>query len=250
MGTGKGKDPQEKLLDKLSDEEIANVRRNLDFLGTVEVQSALRAESNLMSRKYLTEAQLAFIGTVAVESTYNEFFVQSLIGRLSGVTEEVGLAFTQNMPMSARLETLRVVGRTKLSDPAQIEQFNNIVSSLCEANAERNTVIHGKWGPTVNPLFFFVLKFWKKDLKNSVQAKKSARAGKKKEPIPFPVEQLEAVALKLHDSRKALRDFETTAWQDPEALERLERLYQRVSKAPASEQSDKPIGCTNHGRSE
>lgn len=98
------------------------------------------------SRTTLTKEQLAAIGTVAVESTYCEQWVEDLIWAFLDVEEDQGRWITHNMQMNARLELLHNLASPRLSHPSR-EEFADLIARLKTANQQRNLIIHGDWKP-------------------------------------------------------------------------------------------------------
>lgn len=109
------------------------------------------------STAHLTADQRAAIGSVAVESTYCEQWVESLIWATLDVDETKGKFVTFRMPMSARIELL-----ANLADPhltvSERAVFAKLVTRLKETNERRNHVVHGDWrGGRPNALIALVL---------------------------------------------------------------------------------------------
>jgi hypothetical protein len=194
MGVKKTLTEKQKLAAKRIKDRVANVLANAPVM---------------LSRRYLKESQLAFIGSVAVESTYCEFSLQNIIIRLAGVTPEAGTALTHAMSFSSRLDVLVAIVHGQLFDPVLTKEFDQIVKELRDAIVERNTIIHGRWGPVTNYLSFLLMQ--EDNPRRTAQAVKAPKLGKTNSPT-FPVAQLEVTANKLHDNRQALLKFVAKVW--------------------------------------
>lgn len=174
--------------------------------------------------KILTKDQLAAVGSVAVESTLCEELVESLIWNLAKLTEEQGKFFTSPLNMNSRLELLSSLGKPLLRGDAKRAEFTKLISDLKEANAARNTIIHGKWqtsgvgviqvmqdGPDQHPPAIV-----KKRRLNSPPATKSAS-------------EIEAIALTLARLTSEL-DLFSPSWRRVPSPEK--QLQQELARSP------------------
>lgn len=93
----------------------------------------------------LTKDQLAAIGSVAVESTACEQYVDELIWYLSGMKESEGRLFTHTMNMQPKLDLLSELGKPQLRSDKKRAQLTTLISDLKEANISRNVAVHGTW---------------------------------------------------------------------------------------------------------
>ncbi len=163
----------------------------------------------LYSRRVLTEAQLASIGAVAVESTYCEYMVETVIWFLAGLDDEHGRAFTFGMSMHNRLELMRTLGLRRLADQEEIAKFTAIVAELKEASTERNAIIHGDWTTEGDPLEVG----FKQDLDPNRQAV-AIKIRKNSPPMRFPSHAVEDTARRLSKARIDFYRFVLEIWPD------------------------------------
>lgn len=163
----------------------------------------------LYSRRVLTDEQLASIGAVAVESTYCEYMVETVIWFLAGLDDEHGRAFTFGMPMHNRLELLRTLGLRRLKAQDEIDRFTAIVAELKEASTQRNTIIHGDWTTEGDPLEIG----FKLDLDPNRQAV-AIKMRKNSPPLRFPSHAVEDAARRLSSIRFDFYRFVMETWTD------------------------------------
>lgn len=95
----------------------------------------------------LTKDQLAAVGSVAVESTFCEEFVELFIWALLGVRERQGKFLTAPLQMNSRLDLLSSLMKVRLRSATKRLAFTDLISRLREANSERNVIVHGSWEP-------------------------------------------------------------------------------------------------------
>jgi len=93
----------------------------------------------------LTDAQLRAIGCIAVESTYLEGIIDSVIEHLCEMTVHDFRIFTAGAQIGAKVRMLRDVieARAQLGAAARIKElFEDIDRQL----TLRNSAVHGRWG--------------------------------------------------------------------------------------------------------
>lgn len=100
----------------------------------------------IRSKEILSVEQLAEIGSIALESTECEVAVEELLWALAGLDRERGILFTQNMQMKSRIELLSTLGKARLPNGQNLNEFNDLIHELSDLNQKRNHVIHGSWG--------------------------------------------------------------------------------------------------------
>jgi hypothetical protein len=98
-----------------------------------------------LTTQILTKDQLASIGSVVVESTYLEGFVESLIWDLSKLTPEQGKFFTHSLGLDSRLDLLASLGKPRIRSAKKKTEFTSLISRLKTVNRERNLIVHGLW---------------------------------------------------------------------------------------------------------
>jgi hypothetical protein len=163
----------------------------------------------LVSQTILTQEQLAAIGCVAIESTYCEIVVEKLIWQLSGLDDEHGKHFTQNVQLNSRLELLSTLGKMHISDEIHKAEFVKLVSDLKIANTDRNTVIHGSWSSSVRNF----LLLWRDGADKHPPAQASKRRPNK-EPITTSADKVIEVAQRIANLKRDLLDFAERTWPD------------------------------------
>ena len=63
-----------------------------------------------------------------------------------------GLVLTANLTFHAKLSLLRILaGEGAITDAARAEEMKATLSRIDAAFGERNTIVHGLWGPTTKP---------------------------------------------------------------------------------------------------
>jgi hypothetical protein len=163
----------------------------------------------LVSQTILTQEQLAAIGCVAIESTYCEIVVEQIIWQLSGLDEEHGKHFTQNVQLNSRLELLSTLGKMHIEDEAHKAEFVKLISDLKIANTDRNTVIHGSWTSSVRN--FLVL--WRDGADKHPPANASKRR-LNNEPITTSADKVIEVAKRIATLKSQLLDLAERRWPD------------------------------------
>lgn len=158
----------------------------------------------LHSRLALSAEQLAAIGSVAVESSWSEFWIEEITFEIAGLRRESGKFFTFRMPMDKRLDLLGDLWKPKISDARKLAQFTKIISDLKEANIDRNTIIHGLWGGGADSTIDI------ESFESGGPMLKNPRALKmrlKDDPIVFSPENIEKTAEKIARLTEELIEF-------------------------------------------
>lgn len=106
----------------------------------------VRVLGKLIAHVILDDQQLKSIGTLAVESAFIENNIESMIWFLCDLTTINGRIITTSMQLSARLDLLQTLIKSRVDQKIQGE-FALIASDLRIAIEERNTIIHGLWLP-------------------------------------------------------------------------------------------------------
>lgn len=101
----------------------------------------------LTSERMLTAEQRAAIGTVAVETTYLEFYIERLIQRLLGINEHPQAELlTDRLGLTQKLDVLHDLGRARLAKhKQQQQQWSDYVANLRKLIDHRNVIVHGIW---------------------------------------------------------------------------------------------------------
>lgn len=160
----------------------------------------------MRSKKVLSKNQLAEIGSIAVESTYCEQLVGSLIWSLARLNELNGKFFTYGMQMGTRIDLLSSLGKLNLVSASEIETFTNIISELKENNEKRNIVIHGYWSA-----FFFLRDIGNPNAAPTVKALKQRRNSN---PQEFSAKDLEKIAENICVTTEKLQKFSVSVWSN------------------------------------
>jgi hypothetical protein len=163
-------------------------------------------EVPLQSQVVLSEAQLAAVGCVAVESRYLELHVEAAIWMLSGLDAKRGPHFTTNVQLGNRLELLASLGSLALTDK-QRPEFGTLISDLKACAADRNTVIHGTWlSQAADYLALFA------DGPGAHPSAVAVKERRNKEPVSMPATNIMNVAKEIAVQRQRLGEFVSRAW--------------------------------------
>jgi hypothetical protein len=100
----------------------------------------------MYSQVILTPEQLQAIGSVAVETSYLEEWVEMLIWELCGFDENTGRIFTEKMMLDAKIGLLSDLLTPRIEDKETGAEFKEIFDSIKNDIPKRNTIIHGHWG--------------------------------------------------------------------------------------------------------
>jgi len=109
-----------------------------------------RLMRQIRSKEIMSSAELAEIGSIALESTECEGAAERIIWALAGLNPEQGVHFTRNLAMGNRLEMLKTLGCERLPKGAALDEFKALMLELKSLSEKRNHVIHGSWGAFVN----------------------------------------------------------------------------------------------------
>jgi hypothetical protein len=105
-------------------------------------------------RRYLPpKDHLAAIGAIAVLWTAIESIMEMTILGLYEIDAGRGLVLTSNLTFHARLSLLRILSGEDgaITDAALAAEMRTILSRIDTAFGERNTIVHGLYGPTDRP---------------------------------------------------------------------------------------------------
>lgn len=100
----------------------------------------------MYSQIILTPEQLQAIGSVAVEASCLEEWVELLIWELCGFDESTGRVFTDKMMLDAKVSLLRDLLIQRIKDKEIAAEFKDIFDKIKDDIPKRNTIIHGHWG--------------------------------------------------------------------------------------------------------
>ena len=154
---------------------------------------------NMYSEKILTPEQLQAIGSVAVEASRLEEWVEILIWELCGFDEKTGRVFTERMMLDAKVELFRDLFTQRNSDKKIASEFKEIFDKIKGDIPKRNTIIHGHWSPEdIKASLFKIVSG--QSCSDSVAVRKRL----KKTPPPVLAKDVIEVARRLHYHRKAL----------------------------------------------
>jgi hypothetical protein len=100
-------------------------------------------------RRYLPPRNhLAAIGAVAVTWTAIEALMETTILGLYEIDLGRGLVLTNNLGFPARMSLLRILANEgAITDAALVGEMKAILPRLDAGNSDRNTIVHGLWGP-------------------------------------------------------------------------------------------------------
>jgi hypothetical protein len=157
----------------------------------------------LLSKVVLSSKELAAIGSVAVESTYSDFIIESMIWAICKLRQDQGKFFTSGMMMDRKLELLGDLWKPLLADTPRAK-LTEIISGLKEANNRRNIVIHGEWSyPKAVPFSAIRTFMTDPDKADSVATKRRLRS----EPLQLRSNQVDEVAQRISSLTLQLLTF-------------------------------------------
>src|SRR5581483_9550408 len=101
-------------------------------------------------RDYLPpKDHLAAIGATAVTWSAIESAMELTILGLYEIDAGRGLVLTSNLSFHARMSLLRILANEgAITDPHLAEEMKAIIPRLDAGFGERNTIVHGLWGPS------------------------------------------------------------------------------------------------------
>jgi len=95
---------------------------------------------------FLTQEELATIGSVVVESANLEYAVEIFICRLLNLTPRHRTTFLARGMFDGKLQTLENVAQMQLADKEEcLAQLKTLISEMKANNSERTLVVHGIW---------------------------------------------------------------------------------------------------------
>lgn len=126
------------------------------------------------------------IGLVAASSAQTESMVQMAICACLGVDAEYGWAVTTHMNAPMRDNVLRSVAELRIDDLDALDELDEILDAISDANNRRNDHVHGDWCRKESTGQVFIAKI---KARGSVQA----------DLIPVSVDQIKADAQLIYD---------------------------------------------------
>jgi hypothetical protein len=102
---------------------------------------------NTSIRYILTEKQLSILGEIASASAQLESTTGFMIMMVLNITVEDYEAIITPMNLSTRLEVMKKVGMQRIKRKKRAKEFKELMEHLKDCVIQRNTVIHGLWGP-------------------------------------------------------------------------------------------------------
>lgn len=164
--------------------------------------------SRLRSRMVLSESKLADIGSVAVESTYSDQMIESLIWTLSGMQPQRGKFFTSRMQVDKKLDMLSDLGKQWIVDARKLKTFTKIIVDLKIANNERNIIIHGVWRTGISLAELAKSDNWRQRLPPPRSIRKRLRSSHEE----FSARKIRGTARKIVSLTEKLRKFALAEW--------------------------------------
>jgi hypothetical protein len=105
----------------------------------------------MMSVKNCTPSLLAAVGAIAIESSYLDRYIGSLIYGLAKLDGATGDVLLRRQMIGAKIELLGEIGHKRLQRRrAKQLEFARLMETVKTANTGRVDAIHGLWLPDVN----------------------------------------------------------------------------------------------------
>jgi hypothetical protein len=102
----------------------------------------------LISRIFLSTDQLAAIGSIAVESSYLEDYIEELIRRIAHFDDDLASVFMPKSMMRNKIIILKLLASRNLKRKKKKAKFiDNLLDRIATANSDRVSAIHGIWEP-------------------------------------------------------------------------------------------------------
>jgi len=173
------------------------------------------------STSVLTQAQLAAIGEIAVESAYLDGMVDFLIAQILNISEEKYYVVSNGVMLGTKLDILRNLGLIRLRSKKRKLEWENIVSQVKHLNSQRTIAIHGYWqSKHGRKLSDLNKETW---ILPSGEAQAVHKRGKKK-PSILDAQNLQKLAYDIHDNRNKLMIFYANSWMKGSIRETFIRM--------------------------
>ncbi len=186
-----------------------------------------------------TKDQLAALGSVVVESTACEEYVESLIWNLAKLDENQGKHFTSSMQMNSRLEMLSTLGKPLLRSEKKRNELTQLISKLKTVNAARNVVVHGNW-QTNGIGVLTVISDGAENHPPAIVRKRRLNSA----PITNTAAQIKEIALDIAELTSELMDFARSWRRVPSLKKSLQQAIapqqNPVQKPPKSQAKTRP----------
>jgi hypothetical protein len=95
----------------------------------------------------LTLQQRAALGSVVMECANLEDRLDLMIGHLFRLSPEQLDILLGGSMLNRKLEVMRQIGKLKIKPRKRLARLIEILDKVSNLNADRVTVVHGKWGP-------------------------------------------------------------------------------------------------------
>jgi hypothetical protein len=185
----------------------------------------LKRNNYLSARNFLTDEELAALGLVVSGSAQLESTLDLLIQSLANLGDQQFEVLVGGRMIGNKLDILKGLGLLKLKSQKKQQAFTYLINSLSSLNAERNTVVHGRWGPeggiTISMLSAL---FQGKTLKKLGEATHKKGRGK---VLKLKAQRLEELALRLDQGNHDLYGF----WKDNWLKQSVKRSLRRSAKS-------------------
>lgn len=95
----------------------------------------------------LTQEQRAALGVIVAESASLEATVDLIISHLTNLNPQQYEIVLKGEMIKRKLEVLKAIGQQKLRSAKRKAAFLTLMARLTSLNSDRNTLVHGIWGP-------------------------------------------------------------------------------------------------------
>jgi hypothetical protein len=137
---------------------------------------------------------LAAIGLMTTSAAQTEDCVESAIAGCLGVDFEYGKAVTTHMTAPLRDSVLRSVAELKIDDLDALDELDQLLDNVNDANTKRNAVVHHAWcrDPETGAVFTH---------------RETSRTRFESDLLPMSVDQVKSDALFVYEAGMALYSF-------------------------------------------
>jgi hypothetical protein len=103
--------------------------------------------SRLQVKDFLTEKEMAAIGSVVAESAHLENVLEAFIIQMTKLSQAQYDILIGAKMMGAKIAIVKDLGLLKLKSEKRRKAFTKVMDSLARLNADRVGVVHGLWRP-------------------------------------------------------------------------------------------------------
>ena len=163
----------------------------------------------MISRLFLSEDQLAAIGSIAVESSYLESSIDEIICRIAHFDDDLASVFMPNAMMGHKITIIKsLAARSLKTKKKKLSQFTQLMEKVASINSERVAAVHGLWEPPPSRPSGMMAFF--NNLPPDWQA--TAKNPRKQNAQPLQAARLEHIAAEISKLHLVLHYFALKEW--------------------------------------